>query len=141
MLQVDLYRSYFYAHWFFFETKDTLILNSSAVPLCPRHPSPELEYFVRDSDASIIVTTSDLTHKIKPIISGQQVCFQWLKEINHLKYPFDILFQNKFVVIEIRNSPTTVKHIVLCTVCCHKKWSIHPYVFFAIGISPGRGAK
>ncbi|XP_071543785.1 malonate--CoA ligase ACSF3, mitochondrial [Panulirus ornatus] len=44
-----------------------------AVPLCPRHPSPELEYFVRDSDASIIVTTSDLTHKIKPIISGQQV--------------------------------------------------------------------
>ncbi|XP_042211660.1 malonate--CoA ligase ACSF3, mitochondrial-like [Homarus americanus] len=44
-----------------------------AVPLCPKHPSSELEYFVRDSEASIIVTTSDLTNKIKPILSGQQV--------------------------------------------------------------------
>ncbi|XP_069936689.1 malonate--CoA ligase ACSF3, mitochondrial isoform X2 [Cherax quadricarinatus] len=44
-----------------------------AVPLSPKHPSSELEYFVQDSEASIIVTTSELTVKIKPILSGQQV--------------------------------------------------------------------
>nr|XP_045612901.1 malonate--CoA ligase ACSF3, mitochondrial-like isoform X1 [Procambarus clarkii]XP_045612903.1 malonate--CoA ligase ACSF3, mitochondrial-like isoform X1 [Procambarus clarkii] len=44
-----------------------------AVPLYPKHPPSELEYFVRDSEASIIVTTSELTNKIKPILSGQQV--------------------------------------------------------------------
>ncbi|KAK7076377.1 Acyl-CoA synthetase member 3, mitochondrial [Halocaridina rubra] len=44
-----------------------------AVPLYPKHPSVELEYFVRDSESAIIVTTSELTQKIKPILSGQQV--------------------------------------------------------------------
>ncbi|KAK4307084.1 hypothetical protein Pmani_021138 [Petrolisthes manimaculis] len=44
-----------------------------AVPLYPRHPASELEYFVHDSDAAIIVTTSEYASKVKPILSGQQV--------------------------------------------------------------------
>lgn len=47
----------------------------TAVPLCPKHPHPQLEYVVKDCQASAIITTSDLAHKIKPILSGQQVVF------------------------------------------------------------------
>ncbi|MPC22496.1 Acyl-CoA synthetase family member 3, mitochondrial [Portunus trituberculatus] len=43
-----------------------------AVPLYPRHPPPELEYFVRDSKAAVIITTSEYAPKVKQILSGQQ---------------------------------------------------------------------
>ena len=46
---------------------------SSAVPLSPMHPSSQLEYFVNDSDASVIITTDKLSQNVTPIISGQQV--------------------------------------------------------------------
>lgn len=44
-----------------------------AVPLYTRHPAPELEYFVRDSKAAVIITTSEYASKVKQILSGQQV--------------------------------------------------------------------
>ncbi|KAG0725061.1 Acyl-CoA synthetase family member 3, mitochondrial [Chionoecetes opilio] len=44
-----------------------------AVPLYPRHPPPELEYFIRDSEAAVIITTSEYAPKVKQIIAGQQV--------------------------------------------------------------------
>lgn len=51
----------------------TWIAGHIAVPLFPKHPTSQLEYFVRDSESSIIVTTSTLAGKIKPILSGQHV--------------------------------------------------------------------
>ncbi|XP_064117866.1 malonate--CoA ligase ACSF3, mitochondrial-like [Macrobrachium nipponense] len=51
----------------------TWIAGHIAVPLFPKHPTSQLEYYVRDSESSIIVTTSTLAGKIKPILSGQHV--------------------------------------------------------------------
>lgn len=59
--------SYVIAQW------GTWMAGHIAVPLCPKHPHPQLEYVVKDCQASAIITTSDLAHKIKPILSGQQV--------------------------------------------------------------------
>ncbi|XP_068200584.1 malonate--CoA ligase ACSF3, mitochondrial [Palaemon carinicauda] len=51
----------------------TWIAGHVAVPLYPKHPTSQLEYYVRDSESSIIVTTSTLAQKIKPILSGHHV--------------------------------------------------------------------
>lgn len=59
--------SYVIAQW------ATWMAGHIAVPLYPKHPTPELEYFVRDSEAAAIITTSEHAPKVKPILSGQQV--------------------------------------------------------------------
>lgn len=61
-----------------------------AVPLYPRHPPPELEYFVRDSEAAVIITTSEYAPKVKQILSGQQVIVLeefFLQAINTGRHP------------------------------------------------------
>ena len=38
-----------------------------AVPLCKQHPTSEMQYFVEDSGASVIVGTAEYAEKIRPI--------------------------------------------------------------------------
>ncbi|XP_013380297.1 acyl-CoA synthetase family member 3, mitochondrial [Lingula anatina] len=38
-----------------------------AVPLSKTHPAPELEYFIQDSESSLVITTEALEDKIKPV--------------------------------------------------------------------------
>ena len=38
-----------------------------AVPLCKQHPTNEMQYFVEDSGASLIIGTAEYAEKVKPI--------------------------------------------------------------------------
>lgn len=39
-----------------------------AVPLSPSYPTNMMEYFIEDSDATLLVTTQEYSHKIQPLI-------------------------------------------------------------------------
>ena len=41
-----------------------------AVPLCISHPPPELEYVIRDSDASVVVADQEFVPKLAPITNA-----------------------------------------------------------------------
>jgi acyl-coenzyme A synthetase/AMP-(fatty) acid ligase len=43
-----------------------------AVPLSHSHPAELLEYFVKDSDSKVIITTPEYEDKIKPIAAKLQ---------------------------------------------------------------------
>jgi long-subunit acyl-CoA synthetase (AMP-forming) len=40
---------------------------SPAIPLSQAHPNEQIEYFLNDSSASIIVATAEFEQKLKPI--------------------------------------------------------------------------
>jgi long-subunit acyl-CoA synthetase (AMP-forming) len=42
-------------------------LHFSAIPLSPSHPSEQIEYFLNDSKAAIIVGTSEFESKLRPV--------------------------------------------------------------------------
>jgi len=44
-----------------------------AVPLCLIHPQPELEYVIDNSETRLIVVTSELLHKIEPIVKERDI--------------------------------------------------------------------
>ena len=53
--------SYIVTQWAIF------MVGGIAVPLCKQHPTNEMQYFIEDSGASIIVGTSEYAEKVRPI--------------------------------------------------------------------------
>lgn len=53
--------SYVVAQWAVF------MVGGIAVPLCKQHPTSEMQYFVEDSGASVIIGTTESVEKIRPI--------------------------------------------------------------------------
>ena len=53
--------SYVVTQWAIF------MVGGIAVPLCKQHPTSEMQYFIEDSGASIIVGTSEFADKVRPI--------------------------------------------------------------------------
>ena len=53
--------SYVVTQWAIF------MVGGIAVPLCKQHPTNEMQYFIEDSGASIIVGTSEFADKVRPI--------------------------------------------------------------------------
>lgn len=51
-----------------------------AVPLCKVHPSSELEYFLTDSDCSMVISTKEFADKISPIASKLNIKHMVLDE-------------------------------------------------------------
>lgn len=46
-----------------------------AVPLCVQHPTPELDYVIHDSGASIVVAHPDFEDRVRPVVDGAGLRF------------------------------------------------------------------
>lgn len=44
-----------------------IILFIAAIPLSPSHPNEQIEYFINDSSASVIIATAEFESKLKPL--------------------------------------------------------------------------
>ncbi|MCG8470133.1 MAG: acyl-CoA synthetase [Gemmatimonadetes bacterium] len=47
-----------------------------AVPLCPDHPDPELEYVIDDADVAMLVATESLDPKLRPIAETRELPYR-----------------------------------------------------------------
>ncbi|KAK6186158.1 hypothetical protein SNE40_008252 [Patella caerulea] len=70
--------SYVIAQW------ATWILGGVAVPLCKSHPASELEYFVEDAQASIVIATEEYEKILKPITYKFQVPLLTLRKNSYI---------------------------------------------------------
>lgn len=106
-----------------------------AVPLCPAHPVPELEYVIENSEATILVGAGGLQEKLQPLATKRQLPLFSVETLKNgtgkVLPPFSV--QRKAMILYTSGTTSRPKGVVTTHAmisaqiqCLVEAWQWHP---------------